>query len=241
MRILIDTNIALSAFLSPDGRTADVLKFAIHAEHTICLCTWSIDELRVVVKRKFPDKVHALELFLSEFSYDLLLTPAVLPQDLPQIRDVNDLPILASAVMGDVDLLLTGDKDFDAVHVVRPVILSPDGRTAEVLKLAIRDEHTICLCTCGIDEMRSVVNRKFPAKTQALELFLSEFSYELLLTPAILPQGLPSIRDVNDLPILASAIMGDVDLLLTGDKDLEAVDVKRPVVLSPNKFMEQYG
>jgi putative PIN family toxin of toxin-antitoxin system len=125
MRILIDTNIALSAFLSPDGRTADVLKFAIHAEHTICLCTWSIDELRVVVKRKFPDKMQALELFLLEFSYELLLTPAALPQDLPPIRDVNDLPILASAIMGDVDLLLTGDKDFDAVDVGRPVILSP--------------------------------------------------------------------------------------------------------------------
>ena len=125
MRILIDTNIALSAFLSPDGRTADVLKFAIRAEHTICLCTWSIDELRVVVQRKFPDKMQALELFLLEFSYELLLTPAALPQDLPPIRDVNDLPILASAIMGDVDLLLTGDKDFDAVDVGRPVILSP--------------------------------------------------------------------------------------------------------------------
>jgi putative PIN family toxin of toxin-antitoxin system len=126
-------------------------------------------------------------------------------------------------------------------NIALSAILSPDGRTAKVLKLAIRDEHTICLCTCGIDELRNVVNRKFPAKTQALELFLSEFSYELLLTPAILPQNLPSIRDVNDLPILASAITGDVDLLLTGDKDLEVVDVKRPAVLSPTKFMEQYG
>jgi len=45
MRILIDTNIALSAIISPDGRTADVLKFSIREEHTICLCTFSIDEL----------------------------------------------------------------------------------------------------------------------------------------------------------------------------------------------------
>ena len=125
MRILIDTNIALSAVLSPDGYTAGVLKFAIRDEHTICLCTFSIDELRLVVKRKFPGKMRALELFLSEFSYELLLTPAVLPQGLPSIRDANDLPILASAIMGDVDLLLTGDKDFDAVDVERPAILSP--------------------------------------------------------------------------------------------------------------------
>ena len=125
MRILIDTNIAFSAIFFPDGRTADVLKSAIRAEHTICLCTFSIDELRIVVQRKFPGEMHALELFLAEFSYELLLTPAVLPQNLPPIRDANDLPILASAIMGDVDLLLTGDKDFGAIGVKRPAILSP--------------------------------------------------------------------------------------------------------------------
>lgn len=125
MRILIDTNIALSAILWPRGRTADALKFAVLNDFTICLCTFSIDEMRLVVKRKFPDKTPVLEQFLSEFSFELLLTPAVLPQDLPSIRDMNDLPILASAIVGDVDVLLTGDKDFDAVDVERPAILTP--------------------------------------------------------------------------------------------------------------------
>ena len=86
-----------------------------------------------------------------------------------------------------------------------------------------------------------MIKRKFPGKMHDLELFLSEFSYELLLTPAVLPKDLPSIRDVYDLPILASAIMGDVDLLLTGDKGFDAVDVERPVILSLAKFMELYG
>jgi putative PIN family toxin of toxin-antitoxin system len=126
-------------------------------------------------------------------------------------------------------------------NIALSAILSPDGRTAEVLKVAIRGEHTICLGTCSIDELRMVVKRKFPAKTHALELFLSEFSYELILTPAILPQGLPSIRDVSDLPILASAILGGVDLLLTGDKDFESVNVECLAILSPAKFMELYG
>jgi putative PIN family toxin of toxin-antitoxin system len=125
MRILIDTNIALSAVLWPRGRTADMLKLAVLNDFTICLCTFSIDEMRLVVKRKFLDKIHILEQFLSEFSFELLLTPAVLPQNLPSIRDVNDLPILASAIVGDVDVLLTGDKDFDAVDLEHPTILTP--------------------------------------------------------------------------------------------------------------------
>lgn len=125
MRILIDTNIVLSAILSTEGRTAEALKVAIRDEHTICLCTYSIDELRIAVKRKFPTKIHALELFLSEFSYELILTPAILPQTLPSIRDVSDLPILASAIVGGVDMLLTGDKDFEAVDVEGLTVISP--------------------------------------------------------------------------------------------------------------------
>lgn len=125
MRILIDTNIALSAILWPKGRTADILKFAVLNEFTICLCTFSIDEMRLVVKRKFSGKLPILEQFLSEFSYELLLTPSVLPEGLPSMRDMNDLPILASAIVGDVDILLTGDKDFEAVNVERPAILTP--------------------------------------------------------------------------------------------------------------------
>lgn len=125
MRILIDTNIVLSAILSPGGATAEALKLAIHKEYSICLCTFSIDELRLVVNRKFPGKLPAVEQFLTEFSYELLFSPSVLPDNLPAIRDINDLPILASAIVGDVDLLITGDKDFYAVELDRPAILSP--------------------------------------------------------------------------------------------------------------------
>lgn len=125
MRILIDTNIVLSAILVPEGRMADALKFAIRNGYTLCLCTFGIEEMRFVVKRKFPDKMPVQERLLSEFSYELLLTPAVLPQNLPSMRDAKDLPVLASAIMGDVDVLLTGDKDFDAVDMERPLILSP--------------------------------------------------------------------------------------------------------------------
>lgn len=125
MRILIDTNIVLSAILSPQGSVAETLKLAIQAGFTICLCTFTIGELRAVVLRKFPSKKASMELFLAEFSYELLLTPALLPPGLPPMRDPNDLPILASALVGDVDMFLTGDRDFETVILDRPIILTP--------------------------------------------------------------------------------------------------------------------
>lgn len=86
------------------------------------------------------------------------------------------------------------------------------------------------------------MKRKFPGKKHALELFLAELAYELLLTPSVMPHDSPAIReDANDLPILVSAIIGDVDLLITGDKDFEVLALERPMILSPHKFMELYG
>jgi hypothetical protein len=61
------------------------------------------------------------------------------------------------------------------------------------------------------------------------------------LNLAIETIGERGMWDANDLPILVSAMVGDVDVLLTGDKDFDAVNVERPAIPSPAKFMELYG
>ncbi len=43
----------------------------------------------------------------------------------PDIRDRKDLPVLVSAIAEDVDVLITGDKDFSDVEVEKPEILTP--------------------------------------------------------------------------------------------------------------------
>ena len=48
-----------------------------------------------------------------------------------QIRDVNDRPILRAAIHANVDILLTGDKDFLESGIKTPLILTP----AEFLKI----------------------------------------------------------------------------------------------------------
>jgi predicted nucleic acid-binding protein len=43
-----------------------------------------------------------------------------------------------------------------------------------------------------------------------------------------------------DYPVLYSAIVEDVDILITGDKDFSDVDVEKPEILTPQKFLEKY-
>ena len=48
----------------------------------------------------------------------------------------------------------------------------------------------------------------------------------------------PKIRDIKDLPVLVSAILSDADILLTGDKDFENIEIDKPLIMSPMKYYE---
>jgi predicted nucleic acid-binding protein len=54
------------------------------------------------------------------------LTPEVLPDHgWFTIRDKYDEKVLYSAITADVDILITGDKDFFDIEIEKPEILTP--------------------------------------------------------------------------------------------------------------------
>lgn len=123
MRIMIDTNILISAALFKNSKLAQAV-IEISEKHTIVLCSQIIDELHEVFHRKFADKLLVLEIFLNKLSFEMVYTP-VYYEDIPQLRDSKDTPILASAIYENVDVLITGDKDFSNLEIDRPEILTP--------------------------------------------------------------------------------------------------------------------
>ena len=48
-------------------------------------------------------------------------------------------------------------------------------------------------------------------------------------------------RDPADYPVLYSAIVEDVDVLISGDKDFAEVKVGKPEIVTPSEFMEKCG
>ena len=124
MRIMIDTNIIISAILFPDSLPSRFVE-EVTSKHSIVLCSHIIDELHRVFNKKFKDKLLYLEKFLSKFSFELVYTPQDIEIDkYPDIRDVADLPILVSAIVEDVDVIVTGDKDFFDVEIEKPEIIT---------------------------------------------------------------------------------------------------------------------
>ena len=124
MRIMLDTNIFISMIFFPSDKTRELAR-RLADGHQMVVCDYVIEELRLVVERKFPTKVKFLEAFFMELPFELVYTPKSLDLEIfPEMRDVKDLPILATAIMEDIDVLLTGDKDFFALDIESPDILT---------------------------------------------------------------------------------------------------------------------
>ena len=125
MRVMLDTNILISAFVFNSKIMNDIIKM-FYEKHTLVLCSYVIDELHETVANKFGAKNTDIEKFLSELPFEFVYTPYELPpHNLFSIRDSNDEKVLYSAIIADVDILITGDKDFHAVDIARPDIVTP--------------------------------------------------------------------------------------------------------------------
>ena len=125
MRIMIDTNVLISAFVLSSSYLTQMLEYIIE-HHNIVLPTYIIDELKRITMLKFPQNSKLLELFLNEFPFELVYTPEVIDKTkYPEIRDIKDLPILVSAINEDVDVLITGDADFASVKTKHLEIMTP--------------------------------------------------------------------------------------------------------------------
>ena len=126
MRVLIDTNILISAALSSKGTPYQAFIKAVTYPNHGMVCEQNIDELRRIFNRKFPQKIHALETFLSLALMTLELVPTPVEEHVSEskVRDVNDRPILRAAIHAKADILLTGDKDFLESGLATPQILT---------------------------------------------------------------------------------------------------------------------
>ena len=126
MRIMLDTNILISAIYNPASVPYLAYEKSSLPPHTLVLCDQIVDELRRIFNRKFPNKIPLMESFLAIASYDLItLTPEDIAfDDEINVRDTKDRPILRAARKANIDVLVTGDKDFLEADIHNPLIMT---------------------------------------------------------------------------------------------------------------------
>jgi putative PIN family toxin of toxin-antitoxin system len=125
VRVFLDTNVLVSAFATR-GLSADVVRHVL-AEHELVTGEVNLRELRRALRQKIklpPTVIAAIEQLLREQT--IVPRPAA-PLDIA-VRDPDDRWVLASAVAGNADVLVTGDQDLLSLGRQAPLpIMDPRG------------------------------------------------------------------------------------------------------------------
>lgn len=126
MRVMIDTNIFISAVLFPNGRAAAALYKALAAPYQPVTCDYVVEELKRKFAEKFPNRIAELNDFFNSAleAVEIVSTPQKTQDAERFIRDKKDRPILRAALDAGADIFLTGDKDFLESSVIDPRIIS---------------------------------------------------------------------------------------------------------------------
>jgi putative PIN family toxin of toxin-antitoxin system len=124
VRVFFDTNVLVSAFLAR-GLCADLLRLVL-AEHTLVRSEVVISELREVLSRKgkLPiAQINAIENFLR----DQPIAPK--PEQTLELGliDAEDEWVVASAVLIDAELFVTGDQGVLACMAPPIPLINPRG------------------------------------------------------------------------------------------------------------------
>ena len=123
MRIMLDTNILISAGLFPNDTVNRLIEYIV-IKHELVLSNLIVDELVKVSGYEKFDRELDMWKFLQKLTFTEFKTPAIEKIDGVSIRDEDDYPILFSAIRANVDVFITGDKDFIECGVTSPMIMT---------------------------------------------------------------------------------------------------------------------
>jgi uncharacterized protein len=120
VRVCLDTNVLVAAFATR-GLCADVLR-AVLTEHELVLGEVILAEFRRALKTKL--KVPADRIASAEAAFNTIdILPKPEKPSTLKIRDPDDRWILATALAGSADVLVTGDKAILAVADDAPLLI----------------------------------------------------------------------------------------------------------------------
>lgn len=116
MRIVLDSNILVRAFVSSRGLAHDLLLVILSSGHTLILSNEILTEVARVLRYprlmavhgESEETVYDFTGWLREAAEIIMLAPLTHAP----IRDRNDIFVLQTALSGEADVLCTGDRDF---------------------------------------------------------------------------------------------------------------------------------
>jgi putative PIN family toxin of toxin-antitoxin system len=121
MKIMLDTNVLISAMVF-GGQAGELLSILFDSEHELFVSDYIDTEFKEILQRKWPAKAeHIYKLYRQLDVHFCESTDDVRGN----LRDAKDIPVLSDAIYHNVDVILTGDKDFLEAGLEYPMVFSP--------------------------------------------------------------------------------------------------------------------
>lgn len=118
---MLDTNVLISAFVF-GGNAGKLLKRLILSEHELYVSDYVDQEFKAKLEQKWPVKAQKVYQLFHTMKFKFCIST---DKKLGTLRDEKDIPVLSDALFHEVDLILTGDKDFLEANLSNPLIFSP--------------------------------------------------------------------------------------------------------------------
>lgn len=121
MKIMLDTNVLISAFVF-GGKAGTLLNRLFESEHILYVSEYIDQEFKEKLEDKWPDK--AQKIYSLYRRLDICFCKSI-NERLGSLRDEKDIPVLSDAIYHEIDVILSGDKDFLEAELEKPLIYSP--------------------------------------------------------------------------------------------------------------------
>ncbi|MGH8195248.1 MAG: putative toxin-antitoxin system toxin component, PIN family [Woeseiaceae bacterium] len=125
MKVALDTNVLVSA-VATRGLCADIFNLVL-AEHQLVVGETVLAELKRVLRQKMRVPSETVQEFDALLRREAIVAGKAKALTVT-IRDKSDVPVLAEAVGGGAEILVTGDRDLLEITGKLPIrILTPRG------------------------------------------------------------------------------------------------------------------
>ena len=121
MRILIDTNVLISAFVF-GGKAGKLFELLFDGNHELLISDYVDSEFMAKLLQKWKDKADTIYSLYRTLPFKFSDSS---PKQIGNLRDKKDIPVLSDAIFYDADIILSGDKDFLEANLEKPQVFSP--------------------------------------------------------------------------------------------------------------------
>jgi predicted nucleic acid-binding protein len=120
-KVLLDTDVILSALIFPDSDSAKTFEIVVDRQRMV-LSDFTEEDLQTTFSHGSPKLGVALSQFLNDLDYEVAAPTGL---NVATLTELDDTRLIDAALSAKVDVIVTNDRRFKAIGLAVPMVLTP--------------------------------------------------------------------------------------------------------------------